>query len=127
MVVRHCPVRCDLIVAFVIVFYSPGGILVTVWEQIAAPRVLGHRLPLLVVAPVASTLESEVEVPDGLAGLKSQGQGRVPHPVAGEAIRPSCQAVFRWWDVIPVITAWQCCVVCNTLGVTMSNNSLNHL
>jgi hypothetical protein len=57
------------------------------------------------MAPVASTLESEVEVPDGLAGHKSQGQGRVPHPIVGEAIRPSCQAVFRWWDAIPVVTA----------------------
>jgi hypothetical protein len=32
------PVRRDLVVAFVIVSCSPGGIVVTVWEQIATPR-----------------------------------------------------------------------------------------
>ena len=33
----NCPVRRDLAVAFVIVFCSSGGVVVTVREQVAAP------------------------------------------------------------------------------------------
>jgi hypothetical protein len=66
---------------------------------------LGHWSPLLVVVSVASTLGYEVEVPDGLAGLESQGRGLAPHPVVSGAIRLSCQARFGWWDVVPVVTA----------------------
>jgi hypothetical protein len=34
----NCPARCGLAVAFVIVSYSPGGVVATVQEHVAAPR-----------------------------------------------------------------------------------------
>jgi hypothetical protein len=59
----------------------------------------------------ASTLDCEVEVPGSLAGLESQDQGHVPHPIAGGDVRPSCRAGFGRWDAVPVVTTWCYCLV----------------
>jgi hypothetical protein len=76
-------------------------------EQAAAP---GHRLPLQVVMPMASTPDCEVEVSGGSAGLESQGPGRAPHPVMGGAVRPSCRAGFGRCCVVPVVTSCRSCL-----------------
>jgi hypothetical protein len=65
----NCPVQCGLAVAFVIVSYSPRGVVATIQEQVAAPMSL---VAFLLVMLVASTLDCEVEVPVGLVSLESQ-------------------------------------------------------
>jgi hypothetical protein len=62
--------------------------------------------------PVALTPNCEVETSGGLAGLGSQGRGRVPHPIVGGAVRPACRARFGRCGVIPVVTVLWCCLVC---------------
>jgi hypothetical protein len=95
-------------VAFVIISHSSWGVVALVWEQVAA---LGSSAASLVVVPVASIPGCGVDVLGGLVGLESQGHGLVPHPVVGGVIRPSRRAVFRRWDAVPIVTAWQCCLV----------------
>jgi hypothetical protein len=62
--------------------------------------------------PVASTPDSKVKAFGDLAGLGSQGRGRVPHPIVGGAVRPTCLAGFGRCGIIPVVTAARCCLVC---------------
>ena len=61
---------------------------------------------------MASTSDCEVEVSSGLAGLESQGQGRVPHPVVGGAIRPSCRTGLGRCSAVPVVITWRSRLVC---------------
>jgi hypothetical protein len=79
-------------VAFVIVFCSPGGVVATTREQVAASRswvaLLGHGARGL-------DLDHEVKAPSGLVGLGSQGRGSATHSVVGGAVRPSCRGGFR--------------------------------
>jgi hypothetical protein len=53
----------------------------------------------------------EIEALVGLVSLKSQGHGCGPHPIVGEAVCLSRQAVSRRWVTVPVVTAWRCCLV----------------
>ena len=44
---------------------------------------------------VTSTLNHEIEAPDGLVGIESQGRGHVPHPILGTSIGLSCPIVIK--------------------------------
>ena len=77
-----------LAVAFVIIFILLEA---SVQEQVATP---GSSAVLPVVRLVTSIPSLGVMALVGLVGLKSQGCSCEPHPVVGEAVRPSHQAIF---------------------------------
>jgi hypothetical protein len=83
--------RRGLAVAFIIVSYSSGGIIVTVREWVATSR---SWVPSWVMELEASALDHRIEAPSGLVGLGSQGRGCATHPVASGAVHLSCQAEF---------------------------------
>jgi hypothetical protein len=101
------PVRRDLVVAFIIVFSSPEGV---IHELVA---VLGSSVVLLVVEPLTTISSSGVVVLVGLANIGSHVRSHEPYPVVGGAVCPSRQVVFGRWFTVPVVTARRSCLVCD--------------
>jgi hypothetical protein len=59
-----------------------------------AVAALGSSAVLLVVGLVTTVLSFGVMAFISLVGLESQGRSREPHPLVGEAVRPSYRTVF---------------------------------
>jgi hypothetical protein len=100
------PARHGLAVAFVIASWFLEGV---VRKLVAAPRL---SIILLLMVSVVTNPCSGVVALTGLAGLKSQGCRRGPHPVVGGVVHLSRRFIFGWWATVPADTTRRCCLVC---------------